>query len=113
VRGQVRTCSHLRFRPRHWHTTSGCKFLDPKGLVVPSIDRLVEHHPRQALAIRRLYRRDPEFRAICDDYEAVETALARWQAPDQAEPERVVECRRMLVELEEEALAYLRTCGGT
>ena len=77
-----------------------------------SIDLLVSRFPRHEFAIRRLYVRDPEFRSICDDYREVQHALAHWQAADQAEPERVAEYRRMLEELEAEALAMLEVYGG-
>jgi hypothetical protein len=78
---------------------------------VPSINLLVSRFPRHELAIRRLYARDPEFRAVCDDYGEVQHALAHWQANDQAAPERVAEYRRMLEELEAEALAFLNASG--
>jgi hypothetical protein len=74
---------------------------------VPSIDLLVNRFPRHEFAIRRLYVRDPEFRAVCDDYGEVQRALEHWQATDQAAPGRVAEHRRMLEELEAEALAFL------
>ena len=74
---------------------------------VPSIDLLVSRFPRHELAIRRLYARNPEFREVCDDYAEVRHALEHWQATDQALPERVAEYRRMLKELETEALTFL------
>jgi hypothetical protein len=79
---------------------------------VPSIDLLVSRFPRHELAIRRLYVRDPEFRAVCDDYGEVQRALAHWQANDHAVPGRVAEYRRMLEELETEAQAMLEACEG-
>lgn len=74
---------------------------------VPSIDLLVSRFPRHELAIRRLYVRDPEFRAVCDDYGEVQHALEHWQVADQPVPGRVAEYRRMLEELEAETLAFL------
>jgi hypothetical protein len=79
---------------------------------VPSIDVLVKQFPRHEFAMRRLYVRDPEFRTICDDYGAVRRALEHWQATDRTAPRRVAEYRQMLEELEAEALAMLKACGG-
>ena len=78
---------------------------------MPSIDLLVSRFPRHELAIRRLYVRDPEFRAVCDDYGEVRRALEHWQATDQAG--RAAEYRRMLEELEAEALTFLNASGDT
>ena len=80
---------------------------------MPSIDLLVTRFPRHELAIRRLYVRDPEFRAVCDDYGEVQRALEHWQATDQAAPRRVAEYRRMLEELEAEALTFLTAARAT
>ena len=80
---------------------------------MPSIDLLVKRFPRHELAIRRLYVRDPEFRAVCDDCGEVQHALAHWQAAEQAVPGRVAEYRRMLEELEAEALTFLNASGDT
>lgn len=80
---------------------------------MPSIDRLVSRFPRHELAIRRLYVRDSEFRAVCDDYGEVQRALEHWQAADEAAPGRVAEYRRMLEELESEALTFLNASRGT
>jgi outer membrane protein assembly factor BamD (BamD/ComL family) len=80
---------------------------------VSSIDLLVSRLPRHEFAIRRLYVRDPEFRAVCDDYGEVQHALEHWQAAEQAEPGRVAEYRRMLEELEAEALTFLNAFGDT
>jgi hypothetical protein len=80
---------------------------------VASIDLLVSRLPRHELAVRRLYVRDPEFRAVCDDYGEVQRALEYWQASDQAVPGRVAEYRRMLKELEAEVLTFLNASGET
>ena len=74
---------------------------------VASCDPLVRRFPEHELAIRRLYTRDPEFRAVCDDHEAVLRALEHWQSVGRSNMERVVEYRRLLEELEAEALAFL------
>ena len=65
------------------------------------------------MAIRRLYIHDPEFRAVCGDCSEVQRALEYWQGSDEAAPERVAEYRRMLEELEAEALAMLTMHGST
>jgi outer membrane protein assembly factor BamD (BamD/ComL family) len=77
---------------------------------VPSIDPLVSRLPRYEFAIRRLYLRDPEFREVCDDYAEVQRALEHWQAVDEGVPERVAQYRRMLEELEAEAITLLSHC---
>ena len=81
------------------------------GCTLPSLDRLLDRYPEHELAIRRLFRREPEFCAVCDDYDAVCRALEHWQTRDEPVPERIAEYRRMLVELEAEALAFLDPCG--
>ncbi len=72
-----------------------------------SSDLLVSRFPRQEFTIRRLYVRDPEFRAVCDDYGEVRRVLEHWQAAGRMVPGRVAEYRRMLEELEAEALTFL------
>jgi hypothetical protein len=79
---------------------------------VPSSDLLVSRFPGHEFTIRRLYGRDPGFRAVCDDYGEVRRALEHWQAADRPVPERVAEYRRMLGELEAEALGMLEASGS-
>jgi hypothetical protein len=78
---------------------------------VPSVDLVVSRFPRHEFAIRRLYSRSSEFRAVCDDYGEVQRALEYWQGTDQAVPGRVAEFRQMLEELEAEALTFLDGFG--
>jgi hypothetical protein len=80
---------------------------------VPSSDLLVSRFPRHELAIRRLYVNEPEFRAVCDDYGEVQRALEHWQAADRTVVGRVAEYRRMLEELEAEALTFLNASKDT
>jgi hypothetical protein len=80
---------------------------------VPSIDLLASRFPRHEFAIRRLYVRDPEFRSVCDDYGEVQRALEHWQAADPPVRGRVAQYRRMLEELEAEALTFLKASGDT
>lgn len=72
---------------------------------MPSLDLLMSRFPREEFAIRRLYLRDPQFREVCDDYGEVQRVLR--QAADGGVTERVAEYRRMLEELEAEALAFV------
>jgi hypothetical protein len=80
---------------------------------VPSSNLLASRFPRHEFAIRRLYGRDPDFRAVCDDFSEVQRALEYWQAADQTVPGRVAEYCRMLEELEAEALTFLSASGDT
>lgn len=80
---------------------------------MPSVDLLVSRFPRHEFTLQRLYVRDSEFRAVCDDYGEVRRALEHWQATDRAVPGRVAEYRRMLEELEAEALTFLHASGDT
>lgn len=74
---------------------------------------MLSRFPSHEFVIRRLYVRDPEFRAVCVDYGEVQCALEHWEATDPAVPERVAECRRMLEELEAEAATFLNASGDT
>jgi hypothetical protein len=72
------------------------------------IEALTCRFPQHASIIRRLQTRDPTFRSICDDYGEARRALQHWQAAGEAAPERVADYRRILAELEVEALAMVR-----
>jgi hypothetical protein len=76
------------------------------------IETLARRFPQHASTIRRLEARDPDFRAICADYDEAQRALKHWQAAGEAAPERVAEYRQILVELEAEALAILEKLEG-
>jgi hypothetical protein len=76
------------------------------------IETLARRFPQHASNICRLRARDPDFRSICDDYDAARRALKHWEAAGQAAPERVAEYRQMLTELEAEALAILQAFEG-
>jgi hypothetical protein len=75
---------------------------------VNAIAVLVRRFPDHACSIRRLGAADATFRAICDDYGDALRALAHWQAADQSAQQRAEEYRRMVKELEDEALAALK-----
>ncbi|MEK9283034.1 hypothetical protein MTR72_25965 [Bradyrhizobium sp. ISRA442] len=72
---------------------------------------IVARFPQRELDIRRRFGRDASFRSICSDYEEATKALRHWQKTlEEADPERdrrVKEYNHLLVELEEEILAYL------
>lgn len=72
--------------------------------------------PEQALAIRRLYLCDPDFRAMCDDYADAAEALTYWGDAN----ERAADYRHIIAELQQEITAILerrhvsmRRCGGS
>jgi hypothetical protein len=67
--------------------------------LAPIICRFNEHE----FEIRRRYARDPEFRAICEDYSAATRALLYWEK-DRSKAE---DYRQLIRELEDEILAHL------
>jgi hypothetical protein len=73
-------------------------------------DALARRFPDRARSIRRLQAEDATFRAICEDYAEALQALAYWQAPERSCEQRAEEYRRLVEELEEEALAALGAC---
>jgi hypothetical protein len=79
---------------------------------VDAIAALVRRFPERACSIRRLGAADATFRAICDDYGEALGALAHWQAADQSAQQRAEEYRRMVKELEDEALAAVKAYEG-
>lgn len=68
--------------------------------MTPILRRFAEH----AFEVRRRCVLDPEFRAICEDYAAATAALTHWER-DQSKAE---DYRRLIRELEDEVLEYLR-----
>jgi hypothetical protein len=82
---------------------------------VPKPASIVGRFPERELEIRRLCARDPEFRAICDDYEEAVAAYGRWQEVGPASAARAEDYRVLAEELAAEILAALdrpRDCGG-
>jgi len=64
-----------------------------------------ERFPDRNHAIDLLIADDPEFRAICDDYDACTSALQYWAESKEPEAEtRVNEYRILIWELEEEVI---------
>jgi hypothetical protein len=74
---------------------------------VDAIEALVRRFPDHARSIRRLQADDATFRAICEDYAEALRALAYWQAADRSSQQKAEEYRRLVEELEEEALEAL------
>lgn len=72
-----------------------------------SVHRLSQRRPEHELAIRRFFLCEPEFRAVCDDLEAVRQAHEHWRTVAPSLPGRVAACQRMLQELEAEAYGFL------
>lgn len=73
-----------------------------------AIEALVRRFPDHARSIRRLQAIDATFRAICEDYAEALRALAYWQAADQSSHRKAEEYRRLVKELEDEAMAALQ-----
>jgi hypothetical protein len=96
----------------------------PRIVCRPSADRLTEkpdvdataalvrRFPEHACSIRRLGAANATFRAVCEDYADALRALAHWQDADQSAQQRAEEYRRMIKELEDEALAALKAYEG-
>jgi hypothetical protein len=62
-----------------------------------------ERFPLHEFTLRRLHGSDPEFRALCADYVTARSALGRWKAYEA----RAAEYRKIIRELEDEALEYI------
>ena len=77
---------------------------------VDAIEALVRRYPDSAGRIRCLHAADLTFRAICEDYALALRALQYWQAADRSSRMKAEEYRRLVAELEDEALAALNAC---
>ena len=73
-----------------------------------AIDALVRDLPGEADRIRWRYWRDPEFRALCEDYRDCLEAAARFGSSDPPSPARAEEYRQLAAELLAEAAALLK-----
>ena len=67
------------------------------------LQTLISRFPRLELSITRLYRKDPEFRAICEEMEVADAARARWRDL----PERADEYEAIFDRLQDELLEHL------
>ena len=75
---------------------------------VDAITALCSRFPDHARSIRRLHAEGTTFRAICEDYAEAVRALEYWQQADFSSRKKAEEYRRMVEELEDEALAALK-----
>jgi hypothetical protein len=93
----------------------GLPMIDDLSTEKPDVDAiaaLVRRFSEHACSIRRLAAADATFRAICEDYREALRALAHWQAADQSAQQRAAEYRRLVKELEDEALAAVKAYQG-
>jgi uncharacterized protein YdcH (DUF465 family) len=79
---------------------------------VDAIAALARRFPDYVGSIRRLQAQDAAFRAICEDYGEALRALTHWQAANQSAQQKAEEYRRLVKELEDEALTALKACDG-
>lgn len=70
-----------------------------------AIELLARRLPAEADGIRRLFRRDREFRELCEDYRDCVAALERAEI---SRPARAEEYRELAAELLAEAMEMLR-----
>ncbi len=74
-----------------------------------AIAALARRFPDHARSIRRLEAEDATFSAICEDYGLALRALAYWRVAGQGAQPKAEDYRRLVTELEAEALAILET----
>jgi hypothetical protein len=68
----------------------------------------IRHLPERRELIEALFRRDPEFRSLCEDLGDAEAALARWALSTSAmRVERLVEYEALVAGLMSELRAFL------
>ena len=69
-----------------------------------------QRFPNKKHGIDLLMTEDPEFLALCEDYDACVNALQHWAQSKAPEAEhRVIEYHTLIKELEEEISQYLRS----
>ena len=81
--------------------------------MVDQIEAMIQRYPQHAATVRRLEAESASFRAICEDYGDALRALAYWQTTATSSPQKVVEYRQVVAELETEALAVLEAHRAT
>ena len=74
---------------------------------MPKVACIVGRFPERELAIRRLCAHDPDFVAICEDYDEAVGALRHWQAVGTPGDPRTEDYRLLVTDLETEILARL------
>ena len=66
---------------------------------------ILKRFPEKSGSLALLIAEDPEFRAVCEDYDACAEALRYWAGSDEPEaPTRINEYNTLARELEEEIL---------
>jgi hypothetical protein len=78
---------------------------------MPKFTTILGQFPDFELDIRRLAARDPDFAAICEDYDEAARALRNWEAAGPNYEARAGEYRDMVGELEGEIFRALEDCG--
>ena len=74
------------------------------------IDLIVTRWPKRELSIRRLFTRNADFRALCEDYGEALRAMRHWQAAG-SEP-KAEEFRSLAAEIETEIVRMLDLSPG-
>jgi hypothetical protein len=77
---------------------------------VDAIEALTRSLPASGDRVRRRFWRDPEFRAVCEDYRDTLEALVRLEATQAGDAARAMEYRQLAAELLAEAAEMLK--GG-
>ena len=73
---------------------------------------LVQKFPHHEMQMHRRYRRDEEFRLLCDDHLAAVQALEHWRVVEGAHAVRTEEYRLLVEELKSQILDTLE-CGSS
>lgn len=68
---------------------------------------VIARHPGRELEIHRLCASNPQFRAICADFEEAAAALCHWQSKLPADDPKVTQYADLLHELNTEIVAHL------
>ena len=76
-----------------------------------ALEALVSRLPKQSELIRRRFWRDPEFRAVCEDYRDVLDAMTKLEQAQPPDPGRAEEHRQLADELLAEAVGILASEG--
>ncbi|MDS9469813.1 hypothetical protein RGQ15_19835 [Paracoccus sp. MBLB3053] len=73
-----------------------------------TVDLVIERFPQLSTAVRQLFLRDSEFRAICEDFSLALESLHRFEArPDAPMRTEVDDYRNLVRELEEELRRHI------
>ncbi|TCR79643.1 hypothetical protein [Rhizobium sp. BK376] len=75
------------------------------------LNLLVARWPHRELSIRRLFTRNADFRALCEDYEDALRAMRHWQ--DAGSEPKAEEFRNLAAEIETEIVRMLDLSTGS